>query len=151
MICRTILWSNHAKTGEFREIQLNQQTIRFEPKIVRISALYGVTLQSRNPYNFWFIFWEKRWLHKFIHKFTYLYSLISMGQLHIFLDCNIKPVIMKWHVCKGQYISESIYEVIVSPKIWTENCKDFWPVVWHNKGQKSLQNLVHILGETIIS
>ena len=24
----TILWSHHAKTGEFREIQLNQQTIR---------------------------------------------------------------------------------------------------------------------------
>ena len=39
---------------------------------------------------------------------------------------------------KGQYISELIYEVIVSPKIWTQNCKDFCPVVWHSTGQKFL-------------
>ena len=43
---------------------------KYELNIVRISALYCVTLQSRYPYNFWFIFWEKRWLHKFILKFT---------------------------------------------------------------------------------
>ena len=30
---------------------------KYEPKIVRISAL---TLQGRNPKKFWFIFWEKR-------------------------------------------------------------------------------------------
>ena len=31
MICRTILWSHHAKTGEFREIQLNnkQSDVKF--------------------------------------------------------------------------------------------------------------------------
>ena len=28
LICRTILWSHHAKNGELREMQLNQQTIR---------------------------------------------------------------------------------------------------------------------------
>ena len=33
---------------------------RYEPNIVRISALYCATLHGRNPYNFWFIFWEKR-------------------------------------------------------------------------------------------
>ena len=43
---------------------------KYEPNILRISALYSGTLQGRNPYNFWFIFWEKRWLHKFILKFT---------------------------------------------------------------------------------
>ena len=31
-------------------------------------------------------------------------------------------------VTKGQTISEEIYEVIVSPKIRTKNCQDFWPV-----------------------
>ena len=30
--------------------------------------------------------------------------------------------------CKGQIISERIYEVIVSPKIQTKNCQDFCPV-----------------------
>ena len=29
---------------------------KYEPKIVRISALYCATLKGRNPYNFWFIF-----------------------------------------------------------------------------------------------
>ena len=33
---------------------------KYEPNIVRISALYCATTQGRNPYNFWFIFWEKR-------------------------------------------------------------------------------------------
>ena len=32
---------------------------------------------------------------------------------------------------KEQYISEWIYEVMVSPKIWTKNCEEFCPVVWH--------------------
>ena len=48
---------------------------KYEPNIVRISALYCAKLQSRNPYNFWFIFWEKWQLHKFILKFTDLYIL----------------------------------------------------------------------------
>ena len=38
---------------------------KYEPKIVRISALQCGTVQGRNPYNIWFIFWEKRCLHKF--------------------------------------------------------------------------------------
>ena len=46
---------------------------KYEPNIVRISALYCATLQGRNPYNFWFIFSEKQWLHEFIPKFTDLY------------------------------------------------------------------------------
>ena len=36
---------------------------------------------------------------------------------------------------------------MVSSKIWTKNFKDFCPLVWHSTGQKSLQYLVHILGE----
>ena len=43
---------------------------KYEPNIVRISALFSATLQGRNPYKIWFIFWEKRWIHKFILKFT---------------------------------------------------------------------------------
>ena len=43
---------------------------KYEPNIVRISALHHAILQGRNPFNFWFIFWEKRWLHKLILKFT---------------------------------------------------------------------------------
>ena len=46
---------------------------KYEPNIVKISALYCATLQGRNPYNFWFIFWEKPWLHKLILKFTEIY------------------------------------------------------------------------------
>ena len=49
---------------------------------------------------------------------------------------------------KGQLISEWIYEVIVSPKIWTKNCQDFYP---HYTGQKSWQFFVCILGETMTS
>ena len=49
---------------------------------------------------------------------------------------------------KGQLISEWIYEVIVSPKIWMKNCQDFCP---HYTGQKSWQFFVCILGETITS
>ena len=39
---------------------------------------------------------------------------------------------------KSQLSSKWIYEVIVSPKMWTSNCKDFCPKV-------------HILGETMAS
>ena len=48
---------------------------KYEPDIVRISALYCTTLQGRNPYNCWLIFWEKWWSHKFTLKFTELYIL----------------------------------------------------------------------------
>ena len=43
-------------------------------------------------------------------------------------------------------VSKFQNEIIVSPKVWTKDCKDFYPVVWHSK---SLQFLVHILGETM--
>ena len=43
---------------------------KYEPNIVRISALHSATPKGRNPYNFYFIIWEKDWLHKFILKFT---------------------------------------------------------------------------------
>ena len=49
---------------------------------------------------------------------------------------------------KGQLISESINEVIVSPKIRSKNCQDFCP---HYTGQKSWQFFVRILGETMTS
>ena len=52
---------------------------------------------------------------------------------------------------KDQYISEWIYEVPVSPKIWTKYCKDFSPVLCHTIGQKSLQFLLHVLGERMTS
>ena len=48
---------------------------------------------------------------------------------------------------KGQWISGLIYEVIVSPKIWTEKFKDFCSVLCHITGQKSIQVLVHIFWE----
>ena len=52
-------------------------------------------------------------------------------------------IINIWYCFRHQYISEWIYEVVVSPKIWTKNCKDLRPLVWHSTGQKSLQYLVH--------
>ena len=52
---------------------------------------------------------------------------------------------------KGQLISESICEVIVSTKIWTKNCKAFCPVVWHSTGQKSLQFMSVNLSDKILS
>ena len=45
---------------------------------------------------------------------------------------------------KGQWISEWIYEAIVSPKIWTKHCPDY-------TGQKSWQFFVRIYGETMTS
>ena len=53
-----------------------------------------------------------------------------------------------WSNSKGQTISEWICEVIVSPKIRTNNCQDFCPVLW---GQISWQFFVRILGETMSS
>ena len=49
---------------------------------------------------------------------------------------------------KGQLISEWIYDLIVSPKIWTKNCQDFCPPY---TGQKSWQFFICILGETMTS
>ena len=67
------LWS-HFFSREVHLLHLfNLFRPKYEPKIVRISAMYYGTLQGRNPYNIWFIFWEKQWLHKFILKFTDIY------------------------------------------------------------------------------
>ena len=53
---------------------------------------------------------------------------------------------------KGQLNSEWIYEVIVSPKIPTQNYRDFCPGSLGGRvGQKSLEFLVEILGETMTS
>ena len=38
-------------------------------------------------------------------------------------------------IYKGHCISEWIYEVIVSSKIWTKNCKDFCPLALHSAVQ----------------
>ena len=56
-----------------------------------------------------------------------------------------KQLQQNWRVSKGQYISEGIYEVIISPKIRTKNCKDFCPVLKHSTGQKFLQYLVQTM------
>jgi hypothetical protein len=37
------------------------------------------------------------------------------------------------------------------PKHEPKKCKDFCPVVWQSTGQKSLQYLVHFLGEMMTS
>ena len=52
---------------------------------------------------------------------------------------------------KDQLFSERIYEVIIALKIGTKNCKDSCPGVWNSTGQKSVQYLVHILGEMMTS
>ena len=44
-------------------------------------------------------------------------------------------------VSKGQYISEWIYEVIVSPKIWTQNCQDSCPSALCSEAHKRAQIL----------
>ena len=45
---------------------------------------------------------------------------------------------------KGQKISEWIYVVIISPKIWTKNLYEFLPC-------SAAQYLVHIVGEMMTS
>ena len=72
---------------------------------------------------------------------TRLVGLVSSWVINV----NRQP---KTTPSKGQLISEWIYEDIVSPKIWTENCQDFCP---HHTGQKSWQWYVRILGETMTS
>ena len=48
------------KVSKFQNEFMKSSFLRkYEPYIVRISAMYCATLQDRNPYNFWFIFWEK--------------------------------------------------------------------------------------------
>ena len=42
-------------------------------------------------------------------------------------------------------VSKFQNEVIISPKIWTKYCKDFFYVLCHNTGQKFLQFLIHLL------
>ena len=62
------------KVSKFQNVFMKSSFLpKYEPNILRISALYSGTLQG----NFWFIFWEKRCLHEFILKFTDLYNLLS--------------------------------------------------------------------------
>ena len=76
--------TNFIKVSTFQNEFLKSLFLRkYEPNIVRISALYCTTLQGRNPYNFWFIFWEKRWLHKFILKFTDPYFTVWPWEIWI--------------------------------------------------------------------
>jgi hypothetical protein len=59
-------------------------------------------------------------------------------ELKLFNVCSFKtPLLPGQAPTKGQYISEWIDEVFVSPKIWTKYCKDFCPVLCHTTGQKS--------------
>ena len=112
------------------------------------------------------LFWN--WQKSLLRKTTtnrYFFAIIKRVRNSAQILHNVAKKIIKLHYnihtlesnekisifAKGQWISEWIYEVIVSPKIWTKYCKDFCPVVWHSTGQKSLQYLVHILGETITS
>ena len=38
---------------------------KYEPNIVRISALYYATVQGRNPYSFWFLFLNDDFINYF--------------------------------------------------------------------------------------
>jgi hypothetical protein len=50
----------HLNASKFQnEFMKSSFLPKYEPKIVRISALRCGTVQGRNPYNIWFIFWEK--------------------------------------------------------------------------------------------
>ena len=81
-------------------------------------------------------------------------TVANSSQFSIELQFTIQKSIFcsaafqEWFCCKGQLISESIYEVIVSHKIRTKNCQDFCP---QYTGQKSWQFFVRILGETMTS
>ena len=82
---------------------------KYEPNIVRTSALYYVTLQGRNPYNFWLIFWKKQWHHKFILKF----------KVHIFWEGH-KILRNLQQLFDWQYIGQIIGKILwPSQNIWT--------------------------------
>jgi hypothetical protein len=54
-------WEYLQKVSKFQNESMKSSFLpKYELNIVRISALYCVTLKGRNRYNFWFIFWEKR-------------------------------------------------------------------------------------------
>ena len=64
---------------------------KYEPNILRISALRCSTVQGRNSYNIWFIFWEKRWLHKlFWNLLTFTWLTHSAFRRHwlYYLESN---------------------------------------------------------------
>ena len=54
------LFKSVLKVSKFQnEFMKSSSLPKYEPNIVRISALYCATLQGRNPYTFLIIFWEK--------------------------------------------------------------------------------------------
>ena len=60
------------KVSKFQNEFMNSSFLpKYEPKIVRISALsYGTVEGTGQKFLQYFLFWEKQWLHKFILKFT---------------------------------------------------------------------------------
>ena len=65
--CDPVRNTNYAKLRDCLKVSKFQNEFmkfsflpKYEPNIVRISALYCAMLQGRNTYDFWFILWEKR-------------------------------------------------------------------------------------------
>ena len=93
--------------------------------------------------------WPRAWIHTVcgcgpsnaIFVFSSLNSVFSqkidLWGCCFFVCCN-------WVVHKGQLCSEWIFDVIVSPKMQTKNCKDFCPT-------KQTRILALIFGEFLVS
>ena len=88
-----------------------------------------------------------------MYNLCFLQAWFSNKALEIWqnLQCILLGKLQIDDLKVSKFQNELMNTVIVSPKIWTKYCKDFCPVVWHTTGQKSLQLLVHILGETMTS
>ena len=95
----------------FKELDCYQKKKLKSPQIYYVSS----TVHLNFPRNYF--------LCQSTYKFPKKWLFMSSAKVDSYV-----VLVSALHVAKGQLISERIFEVIVSPKIWTKNCQDFCPV-----------------------
>ena len=109
---------------------------------VAIAKLYLHSLPSKNKGEK--RFWKQNWKLevKSLLQSCYLFVakpiIIRMRKLDnkgALKQLNLVRLSKRFYTLK---VNKFQNEIIVSPKIWTKNCKNFCPVMWHSTGQKSL-------------
>ena len=110
LICRTILWSHHAKTWEFREIHVNQQTIRCQvfAYLKKIWSCLSHTVQQK--YKIVFFIFKTAWCTLLVINFLLKeqYFVIIWVKIDLRMRCLWQRITCGssgWNVRYSWYIS----------------------------------------------
>jgi hypothetical protein len=95
-----------------------------------------------------------------LETFFHMQALTQSG-VYLYLSTYKENFLSMYINSDSKWKAQDNYLVILRPFLGifspttfnqiTKYCKDFYPVLCHTTGQKSLQFLVHILGETMTS